>query len=85
MDLSACRSVRAAAERKVFADTLEALETYFLKPLGAGDQMIQSHVPTAIAKLLGRDGPEAQVVHYKDLFLAEVQDKSSVRRSSNDI
>ena len=72
-------------ERQVFDDTLAALETYFLLPLGAGDQLIQAHVPTAIAKLLGRDGPVDLVRHYKDLFLAELQRKGGVNRSSNHI
>jgi HEAT repeat protein len=72
-------------EKKLLEDTLSALETYFMTQMGAGDQMIQSHVPPAIAKLLGRDGPEALVTHYKDLFLAELQDRSRVKRGSNDI
>jgi HEAT repeat protein len=71
--------------RKLLEDCLETLEAYFMQPLGAGDQLMQAHVPTAIAKLLGRDGPADQVNHYKELFLAELQRRGRVRRSSNDI
>jgi HEAT repeat protein len=72
-------------EQKLLADCLDALETYYLKPLGAGEQLIQAHVPPAIAKLLGPDGPADRVDHYKVLFLAELQGRGPVKRGSNDI
>jgi HEAT repeat protein len=72
-------------EKALLEDTLDALKTYFSRPLGAGEQLIQAHVPTAIARLLEGDAPPALVQSYKDLFLAELQGRSQVKRTSNDI
>lgn len=74
-----------AKEQKLLVDCLDALESYYMKPLGAGEQLLQAHVPPAIAKLLGADGPSDRVDHYKELFLAELEGRGPVRRSGNDI
>lgn len=70
-------------EKALLAEALEVLETYYMKPLGAGDQLIQSHCPTSIAKLIGRDHEKAD--HYKELFAADLAEKGKTKRSSNDI
>lgn len=68
------------AEKTLLADALTALETYYMKSLGSGEQLIQAHCPTAIAKLIGRDHEKAD--YYKELFAADLQDKGKTKRSS---
>jgi HEAT repeat protein len=67
-------------EKTLLADVVKALETYYLKSLGSGEQLIQSHCPTAIAKLIGRDHQESE--RFKELFADDLQDKGKVKRSS---
>ena len=72
-------------ERKLLDGCLETLKDYFGRPLGAGEELIQAHVPTAIAKLLTRDGPEELVRPYKELFLDELRGKgrgNNIQRSA---
>jgi hypothetical protein len=71
------------AEKALLDEVLAALETYYMKPLGSGEQLIQAHCANAIAKLIGREHPKAD--HYKDLFAADLQDKGKTKRMSNDI
>jgi HEAT repeat protein len=61
------------AEKALLADAVSTLEKYYLKPLGSGEQLMQSHCPNAIAKLIGRD--HERVDHFKELFAADLQDK----------
>lgn len=68
------------AERLLLDDVLATIEGYYMKTLGAGEQLIQAHCPNAIAKLIGRDHPKAD--YYKDLFAADLQEKGKVKRSS---
>jgi HEAT repeat protein len=68
-------------EGELFRNCLTALETYYLKPLGAGEQLIQAHVLPAIAKLVTRDGPAAAVRRYQELFRGELEGRG---RKSND-
>ncbi len=68
------------AEKTLLGDTLMTLETYYLKSLGSGEQLIQAHCPTAIAKLIGRDHDKSE--YYKDMFAADLQEKGKVKRAS---
>ncbi|MFN9703768.1 MAG: hypothetical protein ACK595_02970, partial [Planctomycetota bacterium] len=75
--------VGSDAEKALLDEVVAALETYYMKPLGSGEQLIQAHCANAIAKLLGRDHPKAE--YFKDLFAADLQDKGKTKRASNDI
>ncbi|MFY9344546.1 MAG: HEAT repeat domain-containing protein, partial [Planctomycetota bacterium] len=73
------------AEKTLLAEVVDALRVYYLKSLGSGEQLIQAHCPTAIAKLIGRDHEKSEF--FKDLFAADLQDKqekqfSNPKRSS---
>jgi len=70
-------------DKALLEEALQALEDYYMKNLGAGEQLIQSHCPTAIAKLIGRDHEKSD--RYKQLFAADLLEKGKVKRSSNDI
>ena len=59
---------------------LEALEGYYRRDLGPGEQLVQAHVPPAIATLLGPDSEESR--RFADLFAGEL---NSPRRRSNAI
>jgi hypothetical protein len=53
---------------------------YYAKDLGAGAQLIQAHVPPAIAKLLGRSFPDQEVVDTcKKLFANDLAGKGRAR------
>jgi HEAT repeat protein len=71
------------AEKALIEDALKCLEGYYMKSLGAGEQLLQSHVPTAIAKLIGRDHQRS--AEFKKLFAQDLEGKGKVKRSSNDI
>jgi HEAT repeat protein len=71
------------AEKSLINDALKCLEDYYMKPLGAGEQLLQAHVPTAVAKLIGRDHQRAK--DFKDMFAKDLEGKGKVKRSSNDI
>jgi HEAT repeat protein len=73
------------AEKALMDEALKCLEDYYMEPLGAGEQLIQAHCPTAIAKLIGRD--HAKSAHYKELFANELLEKnnSKVKRSNDAI
>jgi hypothetical protein len=71
------------ADKALMDEVLKSLETYFMKPLGAGEALIQSHVPTSIAKLIGRDHKESD--RFKELFATELQGKGKVKRSGNEV
>jgi len=66
--------------KTLLGDAVAALESYYMKSLGSGEQLIQSHCPTAIAKLIGRDHDRAD--HFKELFAADLEEKGKVKRSS---
>jgi HEAT repeat protein len=68
------------AAKELLADSLACLEAYFGKDLGAGEQLIQAHCPTAIAKLIGRDHEAS--ARWKATFAAELQKTGSARRSN---
>jgi HEAT repeat protein len=73
-----------SAQKRLLDESLHALETYYRKHLGVGDQLIQAHVPPAIARLLGREGPAVLVQYYAGLFLDDLTGKET-DRNSNDI
>ena len=70
-------------DRALLTEALTALEAYFRLDLGPGQQLIQSHVPTAIARLIGRDHERA--AHFKELFAAELRTLGKGKRSSDDL
>jgi HEAT repeat protein len=65
---------------------LKCLEKYYMESLGSGEQLLQAHVPPAIAKLLGKDFYDPKVVDtYRKMFFDDLTEKGKVKRSSNDI
>ena len=64
-------------------EVLAVLERFYLEPLGPADQLVQSHCPTAIARLVGRDEPIA--AHYRELFALDLAGKGPTKRSADDI
>lgn len=69
--------------RDLLADVVKTLEAFYMQKAGAGQNLILAHVPTAIAKLIGRD--HAETSYYKDLFAADLQERGKIKRSGNDI
>jgi HEAT repeat protein len=57
-------------QTKLRDDAIATLWAFYEKKLGQGQQMIQAHVPPAIATLLGRTGDKAG--KYKDAFAKEL-------------
>ncbi len=60
---------------------LDELDDFYGKKLGRGRQLMQSHVPPAVCKLLGR-GSEGRRQTYKELYRKEL---TSGKRRSNDV
>lgn len=71
------------ADKALLAEAVKVLEEYYMKPLGSGLQILQSHCPTAIAKLIGRNHEQAD--RFKELFAADLLEKGKVKRNSDDI
>lgn len=97
-DAQAARDVRIAAVHAISllqfdcaqpaamalrAKALACLEQFYLRPLGATDQVAQAHCPTAIAKLVARD--EAAAEPFRELFAQELAGKGPGKRTSVDI
>lgn len=57
---------------------IDVLWAYYNKDLGVGEQLMQAHVPPAIATLLGRGGDTDG--KYKDAFLKELQTRDSKKQ-----
>jgi len=70
-------------EKALLNDALGCLETIYFDQVGAGKQILQSHCPTAIAKLIGRDHEKSD--YFKEKFAEDLQEKGKVKRSSNQI
>jgi len=70
------------AERQVLVDAVQCLESYYDKPLGAGEMLIAAHCPTAIAKLLGRTHELSG--HFRDRFVADLTAPNK-QKKNNDI
>ncbi len=67
------------AASKLRSDCVDTLWTYYQKAAGQGEQHVQSHVPPAVAQLLGRGGdPDGK---YKDVFANELAGKYGKRRN----
>ncbi|MHC4896997.1 MAG: HEAT repeat domain-containing protein [Planctomycetota bacterium] len=69
------------ADQKLLLDSLAVLMDYYERKLGRGAELIQSHVPTAVAKLLGR-GRTPLHQQYKDRFAADLAPR---QKKSHDI
>ncbi|MCA8949437.1 MAG: HEAT repeat domain-containing protein, partial [Planctomycetes bacterium] len=76
-------SSQSEPEKQLLTEALDLLEDYYTRSLGAGDQLIQAHCPTAIAKLIGQD--HERVEHYKELFSLGLQRKEKIKRQSREI
>jgi len=63
---------------------LAELDDFYGKKLGRGRELIQSHVPPAVAKLLGR-GTSDRRQTYKELYKKELKLTTGGRKRSNDI
>lgn len=63
-----------AADKRLQWQTVDDLLAYYQRDLGKGDQLVQAHVPTALARLLGR-GREATHQRVKKLLLGELSGK----------
>lgn len=68
------------AEKTLLNDVVETLKSYYMEKLGSGEQLIQAHCPTGIAKLIGRNHPRAD--EFKALFAADLEEKGEVKRTS---
>ena len=67
-----CDPAASAAHKRLLWQVLGTLEKWFLADLGRGDQLLQSHVPTALARLLERI-PGDDRERWKKLLLVELQ------------
>ncbi len=70
-------------ETKLLDEAVAVLEEYYTTKMGAGDQLIQAHCATAIAKLIGRNHPRAD--HFKAMFAKDLERKNKDRAQSRDI
>ncbi len=69
----------------LLSGTLQVLENYYRLDLSQTEQVYQSHVPTAISKLLDGNEDRGLSGHYRDLFLAELRGKLGKRRNHNSL
>lgn len=70
-----------AGNRALVDEALDVLVAYYDKPSGGGTQTIQSHCPTAITKLLGKDHPRTD--EFLQRFAEELDGKNRRRRNHN--
>ncbi|MFN3244159.1 MAG: HEAT repeat domain-containing protein [Planctomycetota bacterium] len=70
---------RDTEQAAMLDDALDALLRYYERPLGAGQQLIQSHCPTAITRLL--DPGSARADEFRQRFAEELDGKNRKRRS----
>ncbi|GDY00773.1 hypothetical protein LBMAG49_01020 [Planctomycetota bacterium] len=70
-----------AGELRLIWQTTAELWEYYQRDLGKGDQLVQSHVPTAVVRLLGR-GTSTEHQRAKDVLVEEL---TSARRRHNAI
>ena len=74
LKLSASGADAASADekqKKLLDDVVATLWGYYEKKLGKGEQLIQAHVPPAIAQLIGRGNSKAHQ-KFKDAFLKDL-------------
>ncbi|MBI5853514.1 MAG: HEAT repeat domain-containing protein [Planctomycetes bacterium] len=73
--------------RKLLKESLDSLDAYWTRELGPGEQLIQAHVPHAVAKLYEKFDPQSDTdlakrrEDYKARWLEEVEGKAKVKRS----
>ncbi len=73
---------RVAPESQLLMnEALDALLDYYTQKAGAGRQLVQSHCPTAITKLIGTD--HSRSTEFRQLFAAELDGKKKGRRGSD--
>jgi hypothetical protein len=60
---------------------VDGLEAFYRRDLGPGDQLLQAHVPLAIAHLLGRE--DARADRFRGLFRAELAASLETKRAEN--
>jgi hypothetical protein len=70
-----------AGDQQLQREAVDCLARFFALQLGAGEQLIQAHCPTAIAKLVGRSGDAAAA--WKQRFADEL--KSPKGRRGHDV
>jgi hypothetical protein len=68
------------AEKTLLGEALDTLKEFYMLKLGSGEQLIQSHCPPAVAKLISRDHPRCD--EFKELFAKDLEEKGEVKRSS---
>ncbi|MBL9077817.1 MAG: hypothetical protein JNL08_09950 [Planctomycetes bacterium] len=71
------------ADRALRDEALQALDAYYSRPLGPGEQLIQAHCPIAIARLLGRGASGGGA--WRDRFAADLAATDKPARRSHDI
>ncbi|MHC5064295.1 MAG: HEAT repeat domain-containing protein [Planctomycetota bacterium] len=69
-----------SAQKRLLWQTLDSLWDFYEKSLGKGDQLIQSHVPGAIARMLGR-GDSPMHARYKAALARELDRKRGRQNS----
>ncbi len=69
-----------AAANAFITKAVAVLGDYFGRRNGRGEELIQAHCPTAIARLLGRDHPDAE--SWRQRFVAELAVTDRGRRSA---
>lgn len=76
-----------AAGQALLGEALQCLEDYYGKDLGVGEQLLQAHVPTAIAKLLDAGGARdrAAADRYARMFHEDLAGRGAAWRRSSDI
>lgn len=58
------------AAKILLGECTDTLGAYYQRDLGSGEQLVQAHVPTAIATLLGRSGARSD--RFKQLFASDL-------------
>jgi HEAT repeat protein len=71
------------AGNKLLQEAVQCLQRFYEAKLGPGQQLIQAHCPTAIAKLIGADPVLAAA--WKERFAEELRNTNDSKRSSRDI
>ena len=68
-------------EKTLLLDVLSTLEKFYMRKVGAGETLILSHCPPAIAKLIGREHEKS--AYYKEVFAADLEGKGKIKRTGN--
>jgi hypothetical protein len=61
------------------ARAVDALGAYYLQDLGAGERLLQAHVPPALSRLLGHDDPAA--ARWREVFATDLRAGLAATRS----